>query len=361
MYCKLMAFAVATLMGFAACTPPRHSAEFADAAPMTIAARDRTNAMNCPKVLMFDGVHVPTQSDPASAAYWAHTVGVDGFFLNNIMGLWQNDVGTDPNGPTWKMAAKFQKIYAAAGAGENFIKVAIWKPHDWKDAAANATVAANFGHAAALAAHVGFRGIALDLEPYVPIWGGVAGGPELNQTVYNEGKAIGKAMHDAYPGMTLVLMQDALYWVDKPAYNGGYALSLPFMRGLLSAGFDKVVFASERTYKAPVTASVVQDVRDEYSSFDTNGALPVGHVMVAPGVWPLGSSNTDKGARYSPGEFASRLRAAFAASDGYVWIYGAGSAWQTDGPIGKGRVDPNFQQFLDVLHTERADCGKSPH
>ncbi len=311
----------------------------------------------CPKLLMFDGTDIRSQTTETAAVYWGKVVGVDGFFLNNVMGVWQTDVGMDPDGKVWQRAKRFQQLYSANGASKNFVKVAIWKPHDWNNVAANEAVAANFGHVAALSRYAGFKGVALDLEPYVPIWGGSAGGPELTAVVYKEGRAIGRSMHKAYPGMTLILLQDALYWAGKgQGYHGGYSLAIPFLGGLLSSRFDKVVFASERSYDGEHVAQIVQDVRDEYVAFDAQGRLHLGMIMVAPGLWPLGKSYTDKSARWTPAEFASKLRLANRASDGYVWIYGSGSAWQTDGPYGKGPVTPNFQQFLDVLHRARRTC-----
>lgn len=106
---------------------------------------------------------------------------------------------------------------------------------------ANAQLVENFANGAVLAKYAGFKGVAIDTEPYVPIWGGDAGGLELGPTVYKEGRAIGLAMHQAYPAMTLFLIQDALYWANRhQGYHGGYGLAVPFLRGLLSAGFSHV-------------------------------------------------------------------------------------------------------------------------
>ena len=169
----------------------------------------------CPKVLMFDGVNIRTQNDADQARYWGERVGVQGFFLNNVMAYWQQDVGASPASSVWQQAKQFQNTYAKYGVEDNFVKVAIWRPHDWRSAERNAALVSHFAHAAALAKYAGFKGVALDFEPYVPIWGGEAGGPERAATVQAEGEAIARAMYQAYPGMTLVLIQDALYSADR--------------------------------------------------------------------------------------------------------------------------------------------------
>jgi hypothetical protein len=50
------------------------------------------------------------------------------------------------------------------------------------------------------------------------------------------------------------------------------------------------------------------------------------------------------------------LRTAFSVAPDYVWIYGAGSAWQTDGPYGKGKVAKRFKQYAAVLQRVQAAC-----
>ena len=78
-----------------------------------------------PKLLMFDGVDFRSQTNAQQAAYWGQTVGVQGFFLKNVMDDWKEDVRTDPKSPLWQNVARFQSTYAAAGVTDNFIKVAL--------------------------------------------------------------------------------------------------------------------------------------------------------------------------------------------------------------------------------------------
>lgn len=329
---------------------------------------------SCPKLLMFDGTNFRSQINPQQAAYWGETVGVQGFFVNNVMPDWQTDVGTDSGSKLWQQAKQFQTIYARDGVTDNFIKVALYKGHDWNDATRNTAVVQHFAHAAALAAYAGFKGIALDLEPYVETWSG-AGNDQLAATIQDEGRAIGEAMHTAFPAMTLVVIKDGLLQAfphtplegvrgqlanptDVPAraWHGGYAMSIPFLRGLLSVGWADVVIATEVTYKDPGIARVVRQTAQNYAGF-ASATSAGSNFSVAPGLWPLGQSYADKSARVSPSEFEQHLRDAFAAAKQYVWIYGYGSAWQSGGPYGAAPVTGNFGQYVDAIQKARAACG----
>lgn len=317
----------------------------------------------CPKLLMFDGVDIRTQNNAQQAHYWGRTVGVQGFFVNNVMADWQQDVGDSPTSPGWQQAKLFQATYAKYGVTDNFIKTAIWKPHDWSSASQNAAVVSNFAHAAALAKFAGFKGVALDMEPYVPVWGSLGKRSESPGMVQAEGQAIAKAMHQAYPGMTLVLIKDGLYWAGrKQGYHGGYGLSVPFLRGLLSVPWSQVVIAAENTYDARDVLALTQSTQQRYARFIEQNKLPQQVISVAPGLWPLGKSYLDKSSRVSAGVFAQQLRSALASTTDYVWIYGFGSAWQSDGPYAgasvrrSGPVVADFSGYTHALQQAELVC-----
>jgi len=315
------------------------------------------SAHACPKLLLSDSTEIGKQTTAESADYWGRTVGAQGFLVNHVMWDWQTDVGIDPESKLWRLTKTFQTLYSAAGATDNFLKVAIYKRHSWQDAAANTAVIANFAHAAALAKYAGFKGVALDLEPYVPIWGGEAGGPELAPIVARNAQAIGRAMRDAYPDMTLILVGDALHWGRmRQGYHGGYALALPFLQALLSARFPHVVIATELTFEKPDIENLAQQVRREYDMFAKERNVPPTDLTVAPGIWPLGASYEDKSPRIPPEEFGRRLMQAFGSARDYVWIYGFGSAWQTAGPYGAAPVTANFQAYLKEVHETVSRC-----
>lgn len=326
----------------------------------------------CPKLLMFDGTNFHTQATDEQAAYWGDTVGVQGFFVNRVMASWQDDVGIRTDSKLWRQLGLFQSIYARHGVADNFIKVALYKPIDWRDGDALKQVVRNFSHAAALARHAGLKGIAIDLEPYEPTW--VDSG-ELSATVQAEASAIAEAMRTAYPQMTLVVIKDALHQnyphtpldelvskfgtdpgPSRHFWHGGYALAIPFLHGLLSADWAHVVVATEVTYDGADMAAPVRQTQRNYEVF--MGAEQAGRsgLSVAPGLWPLGHSYTDKSARDTPPAFAEHLRSAYSAAKDYVWIYGYGSAWQTDGPYGEAPVTPDFPQYTAAIHAMRASC-----
>lgn len=323
---------------------------------------------------MTAGLNIHKQTNPQQAAYWGETVGVQGFMVNYIVTDWQTDVGTNPNSGTWKLLRRFQSIYSKHGVTDNFIKIGLYKGHDWHDAKQNEKAIRNLAHAAALARYAGLKGLALDLEPYKPTWGGSAGGPELAKLVEKEGRKMGQAMHDAYPGMTLFVLPDVLREAEheekassdrSDKHHNGYGLSAPFVRGLLSIPWAHVVIGTEFTYSAhaeriaPFMQQAAARYRDAPGARD---ALEKANFSIAPGLWPLGPTAKNKSARFSPAEFRQRLQVAFDTSKQYVWIYGSSSAWQKDGPLGPvpGPVATSFQQFLDAIHQVRANCS-APH
>lgn len=331
----------------------------------------------CPKVLMFDGIDMRTAATAAQADYWGRTIGIQGVFLNNVMASWPVDVGTDPDSPLWQQAEQFQSAYARAGVTDNFIKVALYHAHDWRSASQNAAAVEHFAHAAALARYAGFKGIALDMEPYTPTWGGSAADRTLSDTVLAEGRAIAKAMHAAYPGMTLIVLPDVLSEIqhqraslvqrfksgyhrlrtDSGARHESYALAPDFLRGLLSAPWRQVVIGMEQTYNRNadgIATSVPRDYQ-RYVEFDAQGGQSAANLGMAPGLWPLGPRKGDRSARESPRRFAERLGAAFGASQSYVWIYGKGGTWRADRPA-TDPVAADFQLFVGGIHAARAAC-----
>ncbi|MGH8114509.1 MAG: hypothetical protein ACREPS_05570 [Rhodanobacteraceae bacterium] len=316
---------------------------------------------------MTAGLNIHKQTNPQQAAYWGETVGVQGFMVNYIVTDWQTDVGTDPDSGTWKLLRRFQSIYSKHGVTDNFIKIGLYRGHDWGDAKANRKATQNLAHAAALARYAGLKGLALDLEPYKPTWGGSAGGPELAKRVEMEGRKMGQAMHAAYPGMTLFVLPDVLREVEDEKKSSGearYLLSAPFVRGLLSIPWKHVVIGTEFTYSAHaerIPLFMRQAAARYRDTPGTSDALKA-NFSIAPGLWPLGPTAKNKSARFSPAEFKQRLQVAFDTSKQYVWIYGSSSAWQKDGPFGPvpGPVATSFQQFLDAIHQVRANCS-APH
>jgi hypothetical protein len=336
-------------------------------------------AAQCPRLLMFGGTNFRTQTDEKSAAYWGNTVGVQGFFVNYVMPHWQAEVGTGSDSSLWQQVRLFQSIYSKYGVSDNFIKVALYKPHDWHNQRQNDAVVKRFAHAAALARYAGLNGVALDLEPYKPTWDG---DDSLAATVREEGRNIGQAMREAYPDMTLIVLPDVLHAVDrnqtlKQKLKAGllkltsdgsdmprhekYQLAVPFVRGLLSVRWKHVAVGLEQTYSlnADGIADSAARAQGSYSALIREDGLAQPDISVAPGLWPLGRSSRDKAARESPQRFESRLQAAFDVATRYVWIYSTGSAWETDGFYGKGPVVADFGAYPAAISRVKANCRRA--
>lgn len=304
-----------------------------------------TCAHACPK-LLYMAVNYNTDNTAMDAQYWGETVGVQGVFINYLMTYWTSNVGATPNA-TWESAKAFQTTYAGYGVTDNFIKVSIYSDLDWKNPKAIDQYVTNFGNLARLAKYAGFKGIALDLEPYSSAWGEQAGGDK--NTVQRAAQLIAGAMYRAYPDMTLVILPDVVYEYgatrDLILATGGYKMAVPFVHGLFYQPWKQVIMATEGTYSAS-PASIIHWVDVTYANYDgmfTPGKFPF---SVAPGIWPLGVSGSDKSARMSVSQFQQNLATDYAVTDSYVWIFGMGSAWKSDK---NGPVVPNFIEYTNVV------------
>lgn len=290
-------------------------------------------------------VNYNTDNNATDAQYWAKTVGVQGVFVSYLMTYWTTNVGPTPNS-LWEGAKSFQQTYAKYGATDNFIKVSIYSNLDWKNPTVVDQYVTDFGNLAKLARYAGFKGIALDLEPYSSAWGEQAGGDK--QTVQRAAQLIAGAMYRAYPDMTLVILPDVVYEYgatkDLVLATGGYKLAVPFVHGLFYQPWKQVIMATEGTYSAS-PASIVHWMDVTHSNYDrmfNPGKFPF---SVAPGIWPLGVSGADKSARMSVDQFQRNLAMDYLETNSYVWIFGMGTAWKPDK---YGPVVPNFVQYANV-------------
>ena len=123
------------------------------------------------------------------------------------------------------------------------------------------------------------------------------------------------------------------------------------------------MIATENSYNSRWPNLIAQNVSDKYHGNLLKNGLDPDSVPVAMGIWPLGKSYSDKSSRITPSQFEDRLGLAFqeARREGspYVWIYGLGSAWEKDGPYGKGDVAPHFEEYLQVLRRVKESCAES--
>lgn len=317
----------------------------------------------CPKVLMFDGLEIQTQNNEPMARYWGQTIGVQGFFVNNVMGSWETSVGDDENSQLYQSARRFQVLYSKYGVTDNFIKTALYNEHDWKSPAAESRVVSNFRQAAHLAKYAGFRGLALDLEPYVKGWWNEDPAlPDKLERAYVLGRRVGAAIVSEYPDASVIALPEILGLTCppyQPDFCAVYVLSHRFWDGLIQAHFRQLIIATENSYNSVRPDMIADGTRKSYrDNLLSNGVDPE-TVPISPGIWPLGQTYTDKAARCTPAQFEERLRLAMKQKSPYVWIYGQGSAWEKDGPYGKGDVDPRFQEFVKVLQRVQGSCAGS--
>jgi len=135
-----------------------------------------------------------------------------------------------------------------------------------------------------------------------------------------------------------------------------YALSADFFKGLIQTRFSHMVIATERSYTTSFLGPIVSDAATAHKRSLQESGWPLPNVSFAFGLWPLGRTYTNKAPHETPQQFYQRLQIAFAAGQPYVWIYGHGSAWQTNGPYGSGAVDPRFGEFVQALTRVKAEC-----
>jgi len=174
----------------------------------------------------------------------------------------------------------------------------------------NAELAARFVHDA------GLNGIFFDTEPYdSSLWE-----HESDDTLRRRGRAFGEAFRAA-PGATILL-------------SFGYSHGQKHFNGLAS-------FLDGMIDGLPATVEVVDGYENSYG-FKTREAFARGRaavrdtsparVRVGFGLWldfESGRHPWPAQPHFSPAEFASALRAARAASDGWVWVYTERLNWWT--------------------------------
>jgi hypothetical protein len=341
-----------SLIGIFACTGLGHSSS----------ALAQTSNNPCPKLLMFGGLDIQTHLNETQARYWGQEIGIQGFFVNNVMAHWKASVGDDEKSPGYQRLKQFQELYSKYGVADNFIKVAMYKPHDWRDPVAQDRVVSNFRQAAHLARYAGLKGLALDLEPYKPTWNQDAAIPDKAERVFLLGRRVGGAILSEFPEATIIVLPEILEYTCPPFSENvcqAYALSSRFWDGLIQGHLKQLIIASEHSYNSSRPDLIADSVAKIYHENLIGNGIDPESVPIALGIWPLGKTYTDKSARCTPPQFEERLRLAVQVKSPYVWIYGHGSAWQSDGPYGKGSVDPHFSDFVRVIHQVKEQCAKA--
>jgi hypothetical protein len=320
-----------------------------------IAGSSHAVGASCPKTLMFDGLDIHAENNEAGAHYWGDTVGVQGFFINYIFYSWEDSVGDNENSPVYQSVKAFQRVYSRHGVTDNFLKVAPYRPYNWKDPSMERRITQNFWQAAHLARNAGLKGIALDIEPHVNgLWTSDPTLPDKAERVYRLGREVGEAIKSAYPGATVFVLPEVLVFTSPPTGPvwQRYQLSPRFFGGLIQARFKRLILGTELTYNSARPDLVVAKTYTLFDPYLTRYGLWPASMSIAPGLWPLGKSYTDKRARITPAQFQERLQLAMDGKPPYVWIYGLGNTWKEKG----GPMEPRFEEYVRVIQQAEKQC-----
>jgi hypothetical protein len=314
------------------------------------------SAGTCPKVLFFDGFEPNHEINEQEARYW-ESAGAQGFFVNRVFTDWLTSVGDDESSPIYQRMRQFQTIYASHGISYNFLKVATYKSVDWGNDGELRQIVKNFGQAAHLAHYAGFKGLAVDLEPYPKgYWATDPVLPDKAQRVRRLGRSIAQTIISQFPGAELFTLPEVTYYERVPDTHLKYALAPAFLEELSHAPFSKYVVGTELTYNLDQPQLITNAVtRSTMESVNQSSVRPL-ETSVAVGLWPLGITYTNKGERDTPEKFKARLIQAVRLSPDYVWIYGHGSAWEKNGPYGQGDTDPKFDQYVRTVREVKEAC-----
>src|SRR5215475_79145 len=349
--------------------PARHAFLIVAFAIFWIAADAQAQAYR-PKLLFFDGVEVNADGNATKAAYWGQTIGVQGFISLSAFS-WDTPIGngdTPSSKATYDTFARFQSIYSQYGVTDNFIKLAMYTPMNLQDAGYVARTADHFRQAARLARVTGLKGVTIDVEPYVePAWAADPAIPNKDSLLVQLGAQIATAIFSEYPGALVVTVFEALTGAAYP----GFSYFTHFWYGFLTHvpataqgpnGIFPVIVGTESTYASRI--AVDQQAAAVQNIYNQNAQATFGRPLNIPlmiGLWPLGNPDGvpyNKDPKESPQEFQAQLRQAYAYSlrtqSPYLWIYGSGSAWETNGFSGQGPVVANFSEYVGAIAREKA-------
>lgn len=246
-------------------------------------------------------------------------------------------------------ATKFQRFT------ERFLRVNVTPAHvDWFDDAAWKNVSGNFGVAARVAKEGNCRGFMFDTEQY----DGVIefdyrklkdkykrSFAEFQAKVRQRGREWIKAVNEHYPSITILMTfgyDTAIYKADKPndRATAEYGLLADFLDGILEGAAQETVLVDAWEFSYGYKERKQFD--QAYETITKKGAemcaFPEKYrAQLKPGfgIWidhkRKGWDTADFAKNYfSPAEFESSVRSAFAVTDEYVWIYCERPKWWTN-------------------------------
>lgn len=310
---------------------------------------------------MFDGVRLQSGFSDEQARHWQR-VGIDGLFVGALFTDWYVSVGEGPSSPDYQMLARFQRMFAARGVADNFLKVAtvyqVEPRLDWTNAQQRSLIVNNFREGARMARYAGLKGVALDLEPYQRnLWASDPSLPGKAALVLQLGREVGAAIKAEFPDATVIVLPEVRSdAAGTTRFAENYRLSPEFWQGLMQARFRQTVIATEHSYSAPHPAQIIPNIHRRYAADFGTAAYNGQRLSIAIGIWPLGKTYTNKQAQETVMQFRQQLEESFESGQPYVWIYGQGSAWETNGPYGSAALDPQFESFVTAIHEVKSRC-----
>jgi len=347
------------------------------------------------RLLMHSGIN--TQYLLNTRNFWGRT-GVSGFLLGYIFPDWQvspfhpydnpsipnplNGTG-QPDPVTADYLLALNQASSASGITDNgihvrtFSRVRLFEEDKW------ATIVENFRQAALFAKSSGTSIISIDVEPFFAQLGsdyraGIYSSYDDNwimQSLFDKGRRIMAALVTTYPDVQVLLMPDGDYlytFFGSQTSASNYKFWISFWDGMASVDNPQgIILGDEDMYRVvdgriALPAQILQNINSTMYAHTQYTQFWLTKASIAPGIWPLGRTYTDKSPRMSVSFFDSfmnllvnTLVPQFGIK--YVWIYGDGAAWwQLSDPTQYGKplwnpqsqmapTDPSLPQFEQTI------------
>ena len=296
-----------------------------------------------PKLLLYSFIHPDYLKD--TAKFWGTKTGFSGFMISYVC---------DWNVPREKVLKRMPRLKEMNdeckkyGIDSNFIKLSMGhlKKLDWTDDKEWKKITDRVALTAKVAKETGFRGIALDTEPYYwrenSIWD--YKNPlykdktktEIEGLVRVRGFQLMRAIKKEYPDCEFITFPEGYFYYKYPNESVNdtakiYNLWRPFFRGLCDAGLKNgIVVGTERTYHITRPSSIkkkVNLIQKTMKEAPTSPGYWDKKCSLALGSAPLGKSFKNKKARFSFDKFKTQIKTFSEISPRYVWVYGHGAAW----------------------------------
>ena len=359
------------------------------------AATYNTGLPSRPRLLMHSGINI--QYLVNTSEFWGR-MGVSGFLLGYIFFDWQASPFDPYGGPsipnplngtsqpdpvTVDYLLASNQATSGSGITDNgihvrtFSRVRLFEENKW------ATIVENFRQAALFAKSSGTSIISIDVEPFFAQLGsdyraGIYSSYDDNwimQSLFDKGRRIMVALVTTYPDVQVLLMPDGDYlytFFGSQTSASNYKFWISFWDGMASVDNPQgIILGDEDMYRVvdgriDLPAQILQNINSTIYSHTQYKQFWLTKASIAPGIWPVGRTFTDKTSRMSVGFFDSFMNLLVGTlspqySIKYIWIYGDGAAWwQLSDPTQYGKplwnpqsqsapTDPSLPQYEQII------------